>query len=65
MYCVLYKPFTTIVCWECDAGERDFGSVVFDVAQGHLCFHVLMFLLWIERRLAGLEGFVDIYDFPF
>lgn len=53
------------MCWECDAGERDFGCVVFDVAQGHLCFHVLMFLPWIERRSAGLEGFVDIDDFPF
>lgn len=42
---------------------NDVSSVMFDVAQGHLCFHVLMFLLSIKRHLAG--GRSCRYDFPF
>lgn len=44
-------------------GWKDFGSVMFDFAQGHLCFHVLMFLLSIKRHLAGER--ICRYDFPF
>lgn len=36
---------------------------MFDVAQGHLCFHVLMFLLSTKRHLAGER--ICTYDFPF
>lgn len=44
-------------------GWKDFGSVTCDLAQGHVCFHVLMFLLLMNRNFAG--EWICRYEFPF
>lgn len=59
MYCVLYKPFTTIMFWESDAGER---TLVLSCSTLHRDTFVSMFWCFY-CRLRGTwqaEGFVDM-----
>lgn len=57
-FCITFYYNHVLGIWR---GWKDFGSVMFDFAQGHLCFHVLMFLLSIKRHLAGV--WICRYDF--